>query len=203
MPWLLERARRAWRSTTASPRASRKDRLALQFPAESVGAARYARAPRDCWKYMGPFAGYVRSMLDAGKPVIARLDGMAVGGGNESHPACELSIIAEHALVGQVGAGVGSVAAGRERRFLAAGGRVEEFVELYRSMGFEARAEAVSQAELDPECEACRVVICREFVTLYTHRLPGTVRSGGEEERLGETAWNPPVGTHPPQEKTL
>jgi len=94
------------------------------------------------------------------------------------------------------------VAAGWERRFLADGGRVEEFVELYRSMGFEVRVETVWPAELGPECESCRLVICREFVTLYTRHLPGTVRSGGEEERLDETAGNPTVGPHPPQEET-
>jgi len=81
-------------------------------------AARYTRAPRDYWKYMGLFAGYIESILDAGKPVIARLNGMAVGGGNESHLACDLSIIAEHAHVGQVGTSVGSVAAGGATQWL-------------------------------------------------------------------------------------
>ena len=72
----------------------------------------YTRSPHDYWKYMGLFSAYIESILNSGKPVVARLNGMAVGGGNESHLACDLSVMAEHAFVGQVGTGVGSVAAG-------------------------------------------------------------------------------------------
>jgi enoyl-CoA hydratase/carnithine racemase len=78
----------------------------------------YTRSPHDYWKYMGLFSAYIESILNAGKPVIARLNGMAVGGGNESHLACDLSVIAEHAYVGQVGTGVGSVAAGGATQWL-------------------------------------------------------------------------------------
>ncbi|HLF03148.1 MAG TPA: enoyl-CoA hydratase-related protein, partial [Anaerolineales bacterium] len=81
-------------------------------------AARYTNQPRDYWKYMGLFSAYIESILNAGKPVIARVNGLAVGGGNESHLACDLSIIAEHAYVGQVGTGVGSVAAGGATQWL-------------------------------------------------------------------------------------
>jgi enoyl-CoA hydratase/carnithine racemase len=81
-------------------------------------AATYTNKPRDYWKYMGLFSAYIESLLNAGKPVIARLNGIAVGGGNESHLACDLSIIAEHAYLGQVGSGVGSVAAGGATQWL-------------------------------------------------------------------------------------
>ena len=78
----------------------------------------YTKSPHDYWKYMGLFSGYIESILNSGKPVIARLNGMAVGGGNESHLACDLSVIAEHAYVGQVGTRVGSVAAGGATQWL-------------------------------------------------------------------------------------
>ncbi|MBM4422216.1 MAG: hypothetical protein FJ030_02355 [Chloroflexi bacterium] len=81
-------------------------------------ASRYTSKPRDYWKYMALFSAYIESIVNTGKPVIARLNGMAVGGGNESHLACDLSIIAEHAHVGQVGTGVGSVAAGGATQWL-------------------------------------------------------------------------------------
>ncbi len=81
-------------------------------------AAEYTNQPRDYWKYMGLFSAYIESILNTGKPVIARVNGMAVGGGNESHLACDLSVIAEHAYVGQVGTSVGSVAAGGATQWL-------------------------------------------------------------------------------------
>jgi enoyl-CoA hydratase/carnithine racemase len=79
---------------------------------------RYTRSPHDYWKYMRLFGAYIESILNTGKPVIARLNGMAVGGGNESQLACDLGVIAEHAWVGQVGTGVGSVAAGGATQWL-------------------------------------------------------------------------------------
>ncbi len=78
----------------------------------------YTQRPRDYWKYMGLFRGYIESIVNSGKPVIARLNGMAVGGGNESQMACDLAVIAEHAWLGQVGTRVGSVAAGGATQWL-------------------------------------------------------------------------------------
>jgi enoyl-CoA hydratase/carnithine racemase len=79
---------------------------------------RYTRSPHDYWKYMRLFGAYIEGIVNTGKPVIARLNGMAVGGGNESQMACDLAIIAEHAWIGQVGSGVGSVAAGGATQWL-------------------------------------------------------------------------------------
>lgn len=80
--------------------------------------ASYTQVPRDYWKYMGLFKAYIESILNTGKPVIARLNGMAVGGGNESQLACDLSVIAEHAYIAQVGTNVGSVACGGSTQWL-------------------------------------------------------------------------------------
>jgi enoyl-CoA hydratase/carnithine racemase len=80
--------------------------------------ADYIARPRDYWKYMQLFRGYLESITGCGKPVIARLNGMAVGGGNESQMACDLAVMAEHAWIGQVGTRVGSVAAGGATQWL-------------------------------------------------------------------------------------
>lgn len=80
--------------------------------------ALYTTKPRDYWKYMGLFQAYIESIVNSGKPVIARLNGMAVGGGNESQMACDLAVMAEHAWIGQVGTRVGSVAAGGATQWL-------------------------------------------------------------------------------------
>jgi enoyl-CoA hydratase/carnithine racemase len=78
----------------------------------------YTQRPRDYFKYMGIFAGYIESILKCGKPVICRLNGMAVGGGNESHMACDVSIMADDTHIGQIGTNVGSVACGGATQWL-------------------------------------------------------------------------------------
>lgn len=81
-------------------------------------AHRYTRRPHEYWEYMGHFQSVVEGLLKCGKPTIARLNGITVGGGNELHLACDLSVAASHIYLGQVGVGVGSVAAGGATQWL-------------------------------------------------------------------------------------
>ena len=81
-------------------------------------AESYVAVPRDYWKYMALFRSYIESILNTGKPVLARLNGMAVGGGNESQLACDLTVMAQHATIKQVGTHVGSVACGGSTQWL-------------------------------------------------------------------------------------
>jgi enoyl-CoA hydratase/carnithine racemase len=81
-------------------------------------AASYVATPRDYWKYMAFFRAYIESILNTGKPVVARLNGMAVGGGNESQLACDLTVMAQHTYIKQVGTHVGSVACGGSTQWL-------------------------------------------------------------------------------------
>ena len=57
-------------------------------------------------------------MRNTGKPTIARLNGMVVGGGNELNMSCDLAIAADHIIIRQVGAARGSVAAAGATQFL-------------------------------------------------------------------------------------
>lgn len=56
---------------------------------------------------------------DVPKPVIARVNGYAIGGGNVMVTCCDLAIAAESAQLGQVGPKVGSVDPGFGTAFLA------------------------------------------------------------------------------------
>jgi enoyl-CoA hydratase/carnithine racemase len=79
---------------------------------------RYVRRPDDFWKYMVLFQDCIDAIRGMGKPTIARLNGMAVGGGNEINMACDLAIAADHVTIRQVGVKVGSVAAGGATQWL-------------------------------------------------------------------------------------
>ncbi len=60
-----------------------------------------------------------RLIRDIPKPVIAAVNGVAVGGGHVLHVLCDLTIAAEHARFGQVGPRVGSFDAGFGSAYLA------------------------------------------------------------------------------------
>jgi naphthoate synthase len=60
-----------------------------------------------------------RLIRDVPKPVIAAVNGVAVGGGHVLHVLCDLTIAAEHATFGQAGPRVGSFDAGFGAAYLA------------------------------------------------------------------------------------
>ena len=59
------------------------------------------------------------AIRDAPKPVIARVQGYAIGGGNVLATVCDLTIASEKAVFGQVGPRVGSVDPGFGTAYLA------------------------------------------------------------------------------------
>jgi 2-ketocyclohexanecarboxyl-CoA hydrolase len=63
---------------------------------------------------------YIHTLLrDAAKPVIARVNGFAIGGGNVLATLCDLTIAADSAQFGQVGPKVGSVDPGFGTAYLS------------------------------------------------------------------------------------
>lgn len=60
-----------------------------------------------------------RVVRDVPKPVIAAVNGYAIGGGHVLHVLCDLTIAADHARFGQVGPRVGSYDAGFGTGYLA------------------------------------------------------------------------------------
>ncbi len=60
-----------------------------------------------------------RLIRDIPKPVIAAVNGIAIGGGHVLHVVCDLTIAAEHARFGQAGPRVGSFDAGFGSAYLA------------------------------------------------------------------------------------
>ena len=60
-----------------------------------------------------------RIIREIPKPVIAAVNGLAIGGGHVLHVICDLSIAASHARFGQAGPRVGSFDAGFGTGYLA------------------------------------------------------------------------------------
>ncbi len=81
-------------------------------------AEEFVNQPKKYWRWMGLFVECHERLRNIGKPTIARLNGMVVGGGNEFNMSCDLAIAAEHVTIRQVGAARGSVAAAGATQFL-------------------------------------------------------------------------------------
>lgn len=81
-------------------------------------AEEFVGRPGAYWKWMGLFVEVHERLRNLGKPTIARLNGMVVGGGNEFNLSCDLAIAAEHVTIRHVGAARGSVAAAGATQFL-------------------------------------------------------------------------------------
>lgn len=60
-----------------------------------------------------------RVIRDVPKPVVAAVNGVAIGGGHVIHVICDITIAAEHARFGQAGPRVGSFDAGFGSAYLA------------------------------------------------------------------------------------
>jgi enoyl-CoA hydratase/carnithine racemase len=74
--------------------------------------------PPEYWKWFGAFKDMHDRLREIGKPTLARVQGIAVGGGNELQMACDLTVMAEDAFLRHVGLEHGSVPAGGATQWL-------------------------------------------------------------------------------------
>src|ERR671927_1748805 len=81
-------------------------------------AADYLGNPREYWKWFGAFKDMHDRLREIGKPTIARVNGIAVGGGNELQMACDLAVMVDDAFIRHVGVEHGSVPAGGATQWL-------------------------------------------------------------------------------------
>jgi enoyl-CoA hydratase/carnithine racemase len=70
------------------------------------------------WRWMGAFIDMHDRLRHIGKPTIARINGICVGGGNELQMACDLSVIVDDGYIRHVGPEHGSVPAGGATQWL-------------------------------------------------------------------------------------
>ena len=74
--------------------------------------------PDDFWKWMGVFIETFDRLRNIGKPTIARLNGIVVGGGNELQLSCDLAVAADDIFIRHVGVARGSVPAAGATQWL-------------------------------------------------------------------------------------
>jgi 6-oxo-cyclohex-1-ene-carbonyl-CoA hydrolase len=78
----------------------------------------YAGNPQEYRQYMGLFNDMVTTILSCDKPVLCRVNGMRIGGGQEIGMACDFSITQDLARFGQAGPKHGSAPIGGSTDFL-------------------------------------------------------------------------------------
>ncbi len=118
-------------------------------------ATYYARRPLEYSQYMRLFNDMVTGILLCDKPVICRVNGMRIGGGQEIGMACDFSVAGDHARFGQAGPVHGS----------APDGGATDFLHLY--VGYAHAAESLSLCEPWSAHKAYRLGLLNDIVPTY------------------------------------
>ena len=152
--------------------------------------------PREYWKWFGAFKDMHDKLREIGKPTLARVQGLAVGGGNELQMACDLAIMADDTFIRHVGLEHGSVPAGGATQWLpilVGDRRAREILLLCEQIPAEQAAAwglvnwAVPAAELDAKVDA--------VVESLAAKLPQTTRYAKQQLNWWrDIAWHETVG---------
>jgi enoyl-CoA hydratase/carnithine racemase len=148
------------------------------------------------WKWFGAFKDMHDRLREIGKPTIARVNGIAVGGGNELQMACDLAVMVDTAFIRHVGLQHGSVPAGGATQWLqlmVGDRRAREIVFLCDEIPA-AQAEewglvnrAVPESELDAAVD--------EWVEKLAAKLPQTTRYAKQQLNVWrDLAWHQTIG---------
>jgi enoyl-CoA hydratase/carnithine racemase len=156
----------------------------------------YLGKPGEYWKWFGAFKDMHDRLREIGKPTLARINGIAVGGGNELQMACDLAVMVEDAYIRHVGPEHGSVPAGGATQWLpimVGDRRAREILFLCEEIPARQAEEwglvsrAVPAAELDSTVD--------ELVDKLAAKLPQTVRYTKQQLNFWrDLAWHGTVG---------
>jgi enoyl-CoA hydratase/carnithine racemase len=147
---------------------------------------------KEYWKWFGAFKRMHEALLEIGKPTIARVNGIAVGGGNELQMACDLSVMADDAFIRHVGLEHGSVPAGGATQWLTlmvGERRAREIILLCEEVPAK-RAEEwglVNYAVASPQLDE----VVDRWVESLANKLPETTRYAKTQLNVWrELAWH-------------
>jgi enoyl-CoA hydratase/carnithine racemase len=152
--------------------------------------------PREYWKWFGAFKDMHDRLREIGKPTLARVNGIAVGGGNELQMACDLAVMVEDAFIRHVGLEHGSVPAGGATQWLplfVGDRRAREIILLGEEIPAAKAAEwglvnwSVPAAELDAKVD--------EVAENLAAKLPQTTRYAKQQLNWWrDVSWHETVG---------
>ncbi len=152
--------------------------------------------PTEYWKWFGAFKDMHDRLREIGKPTLARINGIAVGGGNELQMACDLAVMADDAFIRHVGLEHGSVPAGGATQWLpimVGDRRAREIIMLCEEIPATRAVEwglvnwAVPAAQLDETVD--------EVVTKLAAKLPQTTRYAKQQLNWWrDLSWHETVG---------
>jgi enoyl-CoA hydratase/carnithine racemase len=158
--------------------------------AELVGSS------REYWKWFGAFKDMHDRLREIGKPTVARINGICVGGGNELQMACDLAVMVDDAYIRHVGLEHGSVPAGGATQWLpvmVGERRAREIILLCEEIPSARAAEwglvnrAVPASELDS--------VVDEFAEKLAAKLPETTRYAKQQLNFWrDLSWHGTVG---------
>ena len=115
----------------------------------------YSRRPNEYGEYMDIFIAMVDAILGCKKPVICRVNGMRIAGGQEIGMACDFTIAGDHARFGQAGPIHGS----------APDGGSTDFLHLY--VGFSRAADSLALCEQWSAHKALRYGLINEIAPVH------------------------------------
>ena len=151
---------------------------------------------KEYWKWFGAFKDMHDRLREIGKPTLARVNGIAVGGGNELQMACDLAVMVDDAFIRHVGLEHGSVPAGGATQWLpimVGERRAREIVLMCEEIPAAKAAEwglvnwAVPAAELDAKVD--------EVVEKLAAKLPETTRYAKQQLNWWrDISWHETVG---------
>jgi enoyl-CoA hydratase/carnithine racemase len=151
---------------------------------------------REYWKWFGAFKDMHDRLREIGKPTLARVQGIAVGGGNELQMACDLAVMVDDAFIRHVGLEHGSVPAGGATQWLpimVGERRAREIILLCEEIPAAKAAEwglvnwAVPAAELDAKVD--------EVAENLATKLPETTRYAKQQLNWWrDISWHETVG---------
>ncbi len=156
----------------------------------------YLGNPKQYWKWFGAFQDAHDRLREIGKPTLARINGICVGGGNELQMACDLAVMVDDAYIRHVGLEHGSVPAGGATQWLpimVGERRAREIILLCEEIPAEQAVawglvnRTVPAAELDATVD--------ELVEKLAAKLPQTTRYAKHQLNYWrDVSWNATVG---------